>query len=154
VQESTELIGLLAQACERLVSSVFAALDDEGFPGLPANAALAVRLLARGPATSVTLATSLGVTPQAAGRVTADLEQRGLVERGVDSTDARARPLSLTREGRRLAEALHRAEVSAVQQWASASPPADLTTTARALQAYLDASAPPPPRQQRRMRFT
>jgi DNA-binding MarR family transcriptional regulator len=102
----------------------------------------------------VALATSLGVTPQAAGRVTADLENRGLVERGVDTRDARARPLTLTDAGRRLAEALHRAEVTAVEQWASASPPADLTATARALQAYLDATAPPAPRQQRRMRFT
>ena len=154
MQQSTELIGLLAQACERLVSSVFAALDDEGFPGLPASAALAVRVLARGPATSVALAASLGVTPQAAGRVTADLEHRGLVERGVDTKDARARPLALTEAGRRLAEALRRAEVTAVQQWASASPPADLAATARALQAYLDVSNTPPPRQQRRMRFT
>jgi DNA-binding MarR family transcriptional regulator len=154
VQPSTELIGLLAQACERLVSSVFAALDDEGFPGLPANAVLAVRVLAAGPATSVALATSLGVTPQAAGRVTADLEQRGLVERGVDPRDARARPFTLTVAGRRLADALNRAEVAVVEHWASASPAADLSATARALRAYLDASAPPPPRQQRRMRFT
>lgn len=154
MQQSTELIGLLAQACERLVSSVFAALDDEGFPGLPASAVLAVRALAGGPATSVALATSLGITPQAAGRVTADLEHRGLVERGVDTRDARARPLTLTDTGRRLAEAVNRAEVAAVQQWASASPPADLAAAARALQAYLDVSAPPPPRHQRRMRFT
>ncbi len=154
MQQSTELIGLLARACERLVSSVFAALDDEGFPGLPASAALAVRVLAGGPATSVAVATSLGITPQAAGRVTADLERQGLVERGVDTRDGRARPLTLTDAGRRLAEALHRAEVAAVEQWASAAPPADLTATARALQAYLDVSTPPPPRQQRRMRFT
>ena len=154
MQQSTELIGLLAQACERLVSSVFAALDDEGFPGLPANAALAVRILAGGPATSVSLATSLGITPQAAGRVTADLEHRGLVERGVDTRDARARPLTLTDAGQRVAEALNRAEVTALRQWASASPPADLAATARALRAYLDVSTPPPQRQQRRMRFT
>lgn len=154
MQPSTELIGLLAQACERLVGSVFGALDDQGFPGLPASGVLAVRVLAGGPATSVVLAAALGVTPQAAGRVTADLEQRGLVERGVDSTDARARPFTLTDSGRRLAEALRQAEVTAVELWASASPPADLAATARALQAYLDVSSPPPARQQRRMRFT
>jgi len=154
MQPSPELIGLLAQACERLVGSVFGALDDEGFPGLPTSAALAVRVLAGGPATSVSLATALGVTPQAAGRVTADLEQRGLVQRGVDSRDARVRPLTLTASGRRLAETLRRAEVTAVELWASAASPADLAATARALQAYLDVSTPPPARQQRRMRFT
>ncbi len=149
----TQLIGLLARACERLVGSIFAALDDEGFDGLSTTQALAVRMLASGPMTPRALAENLGVTPQAASGIAADLERRGLAARGRDPHDARVRPLDLTEAGRHVAATMHRAESASIGQWAAAAGPGDLDATARALQAYLDVTQPPRTPQPRRMRF-
>jgi DNA-binding MarR family transcriptional regulator len=46
------------------------------------------------------------VTAQAAGKVSGELEKQGLGLRGTDPRDARARPLTLTAEGRRMAETM------------------------------------------------
>jgi DNA-binding MarR family transcriptional regulator len=152
--EEAEVIGLLARACERLVGSIFTALDDEGFDRVTTTQALAVRILATDPMTARELAQALGITPQAASKVTAELESRGLAVRGHDPHDARARPLALTDEGRRAAETMRRAEARTIQLWQEATSPDDLNITARTLQAYLSATEPPRAAQTRRMRFT
>ena len=153
-QVEVEVIGLLARACERLVGSVFDALDEAGAVGLGTTHALAIRVLDQGELTARALATALGVTPQAAGRISSDLEQQGLVERGRDPRDARARPLRLTDAGRGVATTMRTAEERAVEQWREAAGAANVATTARALQAYLLASEPARLPQARRMRFT
>ena len=149
-----EVIGLLARACERLVGSVFAALDDAGFRGLSATSALAIRALAQAPATAATLAHELGVTPQAAGKIATDLERAGLAERGADDRDARVRPLRLTARGAEAAAAMSTAEQRAVALWLSAARPGDLDATTRALRTYLDATEEPRSAPPRRMRFS
>jgi DNA-binding MarR family transcriptional regulator len=152
--DEVEVIGLLARACERLVGSVFAALDEEGFGGLTATQALAIRTLAAGPATARALAGALGVTPQAAGKVTSELEGLGLAVRGQDPRDARVRPLTLTELGRRAADAMHDAEEASIRRWREAADGGDLDATVRALRAYLAATEPPRTGHARRMRFT
>ena len=149
-----DLISLLARACERLVGTVFSELSGAGFADFGATEALALRLLADGPATARSLAGSLGITPQAAGRISADLERRGLVTRGHDPRDARARPLTLTADGLRAAQVMRTAEQRAVQLWQAASGTADLAATARALRAYLDATAVAPQPAPPRIRFS
>lgn len=148
------MVGLLARACERLVGSIFAALDDAGFATVSSTNALAVRMLAAGPMTAGALAVGLGVTPQAAGKVSAELESQGLALRGSDPRDARARPLTLTAEGLRMADAMQQAESAAVERWRSAADPDDLEALVRALRAYLDSTTPPRAPQARRIRFT
>ena len=148
------LIGLMARSCERLVGSVFAALEEAGFHGLSSTQVLALRTLAGGPLTARALGDVLGVTSQGAGKITGDLERRGLLLRGTDPRDARARPLALTDEGRRAAGALQAAEQRSVQAWQEAASAADLEATTRALAAYLTATEPAQPVPARRMRFT
>jgi DNA-binding MarR family transcriptional regulator len=152
--DEAELVGLLARACERLVGQVFAVLDEAGFEGVGTTNALAVRTLAAGPMTAGALAAVLGVTPQAAGKVTTELEHQGLVERGVDPQDARARPLNLTDRGRLMAEAMAGAEAAAVERWRSAAGREDLEATTRALRAYLDSTPVPQAPRVRRLRFS
>ncbi len=152
--EEVEVIGLLARACERLVGSVFGALEEAGFADLTSTQALAIRTLAAGPATARALSDTLGVTPQAAGKVTGELEAAGLAVRGQDPRDARLRPFSLTDAGRRAAAAMREAEESGIRRWREAADGGDLDATVRALRAYLAATEPPQAASARRMRFT
>jgi DNA-binding MarR family transcriptional regulator len=152
--DGSQVVGLMARACERLVGSIFAALDAEGLGELTSSQVLALRTLSAGPLTARALGDVLGVTPQGAAKLAGDLERRGLVARGSDPQDARARPLELTDEGRRAAEAVHAAELRAVDLWRDAATAADLDATARALGAYLAATEPARPAPARRMRFT
>ena len=147
-------MGLMARACERLVGSIFVAMDEAGFPGMSSSQVLAVRTLAGSALTTSALGEVLGVTPQGAGKITGDLERRGLVWRTTDPHDARARPLMLTDEGRRAAAAMHDAEQRTVGTWREAATEADLAATARALAAYLSATEPARAAPARRMRFT
>ncbi len=149
-----DVISLLARACERLVGSVFDALDEAGAPELGTTQALAIRMLDHGPLTARALGTALGITPQAAGRISADLEEQGLAERRRDPRDARARPLALTSAGEHIAAAMRSAEDRATEQWRAAAGAADSAATARALRAYLVATEPPRTPQPRRMRFS
>ena len=152
--DDSDVVGLLARACERLVGSIFIALEEAGFSGLSSTQALAVRTLAGGPLSARALGDVLGVTPQGAGKITTDLERRGLLSRGTDPTDARVRPLLLTDEGRRAAGTMHAAEQRMVAQWRDAATAPDLEATARALRAYLAATEPAQAAPARRMRFT
>src|SRR3954453_14684021 len=112
--DETDVVGLLARACERLVGSLFTTLDDAGFGTVSTTSAMAVRMLADGPMTPGALAGALGVTAQAGGKVSNELEKQGLALRGTAPRDARARPLTLTAEGRRMAETMREAESIAI----------------------------------------
>lgn len=152
--DESDVVGLLARACERLVGSVFAALDGAGFAAVSSTTALAVRILGDAPMTAGALAAALGVTPQGASKVSAELEQQGLAVRGTDPRDARVRPLTLTAEGRRMAATMRAAESGAIEQWRGIADPDDLQALVRALSAYLDGTAAPRTSHPRRIRFT
>ena len=152
--DETDVVGLLARACERLVGSLFTTLDDAGFAAVSTTSALAVRMLADGPLTPTALAAALGVTAQAAGKVSGELEKQGLALRGTDPRDARARPLTLTAEGRRMAETMREAESASIEAWRRMADPDDLEALVRALRAYLESSAPPRVSQGRRIRLS
>jgi DNA-binding MarR family transcriptional regulator len=152
--DETDVVGLLARACERLVGSLFTTLDDAGFGAISTTGALAVRMLADGPMTPGALAAALGVTAQAAGKVSGELERQGLALRGTDPRDARARPLTLTAEGRRMAETMREAESAAIEGWRKIAAPDDLDALVRALHAYLESSAPPRVSHGRRIRLS
>src|SRR3954447_11769246 len=152
--DETDVVGLLARACERLIGSLFTTLDDAGFGAVGTTNALAVRMLAAGPMTPGALAAALGVTAQAAGKVSGELEKQGLALRGTDPRDARARPLTLTAEGRRMVETMRRSESAAIDAWRRIADPDDLEALVRALRAYLESTDPPRAAPPRRIRFT
>ena len=152
--DESDVAGLLARACERLVGSLFTTLDDAGFGAVSTTSALAVRMLADGPMTPGALAAALGVTAQAAGKVSGELEKQGLALRGTDPRDARARPLTLTAEGRRMAETMREAESAAVEGWRRIADPDDLDALVRALRAYLESTSQPRVSHARRIRLS
>ncbi len=152
--DESDVVGLLARACERLVGSLFTTLDDAGFGAVSTTSALAVRMLADGPMTPGALGAELGVTAQAAGKVSGELEKQGLALRGTDPRDARARPLTLTAEGRRMAETMREAESAAVEGWRRIADPDDLDALVRALRAYLESTSQPRVSYARRIRLS
>ena len=86
--------------------------------------------------------------------MTGELEKQGLVVRGTDPRDARARPLTLTSEGRRMVEVMRAAEAAAVDDWRRIADPDDLEALVRALRAYLESTASRRVPHTRRIRFT
>lgn len=60
------------------------------------------------------LAGLVGTTPPTVTKLIKDLEDRGLVDRAPDEQDGRASFVSLTMEGRRVAQAIGRARVDAL----------------------------------------
>lgn len=150
-----ELLGLLlARTCERLINTVFGALEGAGYSGLSGSQALAIRFLSDGALTLGDVARLLGVTQQAASKLARDLEARKLVTRGADPHDARIRPLELTPPGQAAAEAMRAAEREVAAAWREVAGADDLAATRRALLAYLAASEPTPEPSTRRLRFS
>lgn len=91
---------LLLQACSahlsaRVLERVRATVGDS----LRYSDGYVFQHLVNEPATITQLATSLGVTQQAASKQVADLEARGFVRRGPDPHDARAKLVELSELG-------------------------------------------------------
>ena len=150
-----EMLGLLlARVCEHLIGQVFTSLEAAGYDGLSGSQALSIRFLDDGPKTLGELAGLLGVTQQAASRLTADLETRSLVVRGTDPGDARVRPLELTPTGRSAVQAMRAAEREVAAAWREIAGADDLAATTRALTAYLAANEPARRPVTRRIRFS
>ena len=62
------------------------------------------------------LAESVGTTPPTITKLVNDLEQKGLLVRTPDDQDGRATIISLTPEGKQMAEAIGRARLEALRQ--------------------------------------
>jgi DNA-binding MarR family transcriptional regulator len=62
------------------------------------------------------LAASVGTTPPTVTKLVKDLEERGLLTRTPDDQDGRASILSLTEEGRKVAESIRRARLHELTQ--------------------------------------
>ena len=94
--------------------------------------------------TVVELAAHLRVTKQSASEIVAALEKEGYVHRRPHPADGRARVVELTDSG---VAGLVRSRVlwsGLAADWGALVGPDDLATTARVLQAFLDAHAPHP----------
>ncbi len=79
--------------------------------GVTVAQAATLEALADGPLRIVDLGRRLGVSPSTLSRNLDRLEQHGLVGRGQDGADGRARRIVLTAKGRRAAAAVRRDEV-------------------------------------------
>lgn len=91
---------LIAVAYEHFVTDLHVHLAEEGFTDLGRADGFVLRTLDTGPMTVSDLATRLGITKQGAAQIIDDMQARGLVRRGRDPRDARARPVELTDRGR------------------------------------------------------
>ena len=91
---------LLLIAARSFVDDLHARLAAEGFPKMRAGFGFMFRAIQGGEPTPGELATRLGVSKQAVGKVLDEMERRGFVERRPDPSDRRARRVRLTAHGK------------------------------------------------------
>jgi DNA-binding MarR family transcriptional regulator len=91
---------LLLLAARAFADDLHTRLAAEGFPSMRAGFGFMFRAIQGGQPTPGELATRLGVSKQAVGKVLDEMEQRGFVERRLDPVDRRVRRVRLTEHGR------------------------------------------------------
>ena len=136
------LASLLVDATERSLTDALGRLDELGFRGLTVSNAFAVQLVGAGVATITALAEAMRMTPQAVSTIVNQLEARALVMRGRSGRDARAKTLTLTDEGQRLADAIAAALADGERAWAELVGAERLSDLRATITAYLADPAP------------
>lgn len=96
---------VLALAYAAFVDELRAFLAEQGYANLNRSFGYVARALVEHPLTLRELAERLELTSQGALKIVDDMERHGYLERRPDPTDARAKLLALTRDGRRALEA-------------------------------------------------
>lgn len=76
-------------------------------------------VLLAAPTTSSEVAVLMGVSKQAASKLLDAMEDAGLVQRGVDGTDGRQRPVTLTARGRKLLKEVESIYATLEAAWAT-----------------------------------
>lgn len=144
-------------ASERILGDALGRLDEAGFRGLSVSHAFAVQLIESGVATITALSEAMRMTPQAVSAIVSQLAERGFVLRGRQEKDARAKVLTLTETGRRLAAAIGSALDEVEGEWAALVGEQRLADVRAALDTYVsDGSrsySMPARRRQRRVRI-
>jgi len=92
---------LLTLALRAFTDQLHAALEQAGFGDLRPAFGVVFRALRDEPLTLTVLAARLGVTKQAAAKVTGEMEGKRLLRKKGSSVDGRAKLLELTARGRR-----------------------------------------------------
>ena len=82
-----------------------------------------------GPSRAVDLAQAAGIRPQSMMKIVHELESLGLVERGPDPGDSRAKLIDFTSGGRKLIAELSRSTATVWEQYAAIIGPAALEQT-------------------------
>jgi len=154
---SRSIAALLVDASERMLGDALGRLEQAGFRGLSASQAFAIQLIESGVATITALSEAMRMTPQAVSAIVNHLVERGFVLRARQEKDARARLLTLTEDGRRLAVAILSALSEAEQEWADLVGDQRLADVRAALETYVADGSPSSSaqgrRRQRRVRF-
>lgn len=140
---------LMTLALRLLVDDMHERLATEGFGDLrPAHGYVLSAAASSTGITASELAGSLGMTKQGAAKVIGELLEAGYLVRGGTSTDARARPATLTRRGRSARTAAARIQRQLEDEWAALVSPGDIAVVRRTLERVLDAAGadidPPP----------
>ncbi len=151
------IAALLVDASERFLGDALGRLDGAGFHGLSVSHAFAAQLIESGVATITALSEAMRMTPQAVSAIVNQLAERGLVVRGRQATDGRAKVLTLTEEGGRLAAAVAGALRDVEREWADLVGDQRLGDVKAALEMYVSdadlASSVPSRRRHRRVRL-
>lgn len=95
-----QLANRLLRAFDAMSAEVTAELAASGHPGATPALHFAMQEIERGAGDASALGRALGVSRQAAAKTIATLERLGYVDRGIDDSDARRRPLAVTDRGR------------------------------------------------------
>ena len=151
------MAALLVDASERFLGEALARLDAAGFGGLTVSHAFAIQLIEAGVSTNTALSHAMRMTPQAVSAIVDQLLAGGFVAKHRGPSDARARLLTLTEEGRRLAAAIAKALADAERVWIDLVGRQPLREVRAALETYVadgsQAGPDQPRRGQRRVRF-
>lgn len=134
---SPSIAALLVDACERFLGEALGRLDAAGFGGLSVSHAFAIQLIQSGVATITALSAAMRMTPQAVSAIVNQLEARGYLVRSRQETDARAKVLTLTGDGHRLAAKIGRALREVERGWAELIGDERLREVTAALGAYV-----------------
>jgi DNA-binding MarR family transcriptional regulator len=132
------LLRRAAAAIEQLLTET---VNGSDLPELTATGVQVLSLLSGSRPTSA-LAESLRITPQAAGRVVARLEEQGLVCRYPHRFDGRALMVELTPEGEEAAEAIRRAVEDALHVLGDDLEPGRLAALTRDLEVVAEVGQP------------
>jgi len=97
------IISVFRRATDVMIQDLIARLDAAGFAGLTPSHQIVFENLDPIGTRLTELAVRAGMTHQSMSELVSLLEQRGYVKRRVDPTDRRARIVSLTSSGKRLA---------------------------------------------------
>ena len=146
VERLPYLLRRAAAAIDQLLTET---VNGSGLPELTATGVQVLSLLSASHPTSA-LAESLRMTPQAAGRVVARLEELGLVCRHPHRFDGRALMVELTPEGEEAAEAVRRAVEDALHLLGDDLEPGRLAALARDLEVVAEVGQPSHPWDRRR----
>jgi DNA-binding MarR family transcriptional regulator len=111
------IISVFRRATDVMIEDLIARLDAAGFAGLTPSHQIVFENLDPGGTRLTELAVRAGMTHQSMSELVSLLEQRGYVKRRVDPTDRRARIVSLTSSGRRLARQALRELASIEAEW-------------------------------------
>ena len=151
------LTALLVDASERFLGEALGRLDAAGYGGLSVSHAFTIQLIEAGVATITALSAAMRMTPQAVSAIVNQLDERGLVTKGRQQGDARTRILSLTDDGRHLADEITAALRGVEGDWADLIGVQRLTDVKSALAAYVSEGSRATPalarRRPRRVRF-
>ncbi|MEH6585901.1 MAG: MarR family winged helix-turn-helix transcriptional regulator [Halioglobus sp.] len=91
-----------------------------------------------GPSRGVDLAAAAGIRPQSMMKVIQELEQQGLVERGPDPTDSRAKLVDFTASGRALIDELSESTAAVWKQYQALLGSSELKRTMGNLDALIE----------------
>jgi DNA-binding MarR family transcriptional regulator len=111
------IISVFRRATDVMIEDLIARLDAAGFAGLTPSHQIVFENLDPGGTRLTELAVRAGMTHQSMSELVSLLEQRGYVKRRVDPTDRRARIVSLTSSGTRLARQALRELASIEAEW-------------------------------------
>ena len=112
------MVCVMGIASERFLGDALGRLDSAGYGGLSVSHAFAVQLIGSGVATITALSEAMRMTPQAVSAIVNQLHLRGFVAKGRLENDARAKILTLTRDGDRLAAGIASALRDIEREWA------------------------------------
>ena len=151
------IAALLVDASERFLGDALGRVDSAGYGGLSVSHAFAVQLIGSGVATITALSGAMRMTPQAVSALVNQLAERGFMVKGRKAHDARARILTLTGEGGRLAAEIAGALRDIEQEWSDLVGAERLADVSAALGAYVsdgqDANPAPARKRLRRVRI-
>ncbi len=112
------LARLMAMAYRLLISGLHERLAARGWPDVRPQYGYVLLACRDRPTTSGEVAALLGVSKQAASRLTDSMVEAGLLRRQQSDQDARAKPLVLSARGRRLLAVVAEVYAELEQQWA------------------------------------